>query len=102
LRSSILDPQSSILYFLPSILYSIFSILIFSLSAFAQNPAGREAPKPARTDKNKSAANPDKSAGNAKVDKPRKPARRSSTGYFRAGLRAVARNLRNERGFDEV
>src|SRR5688572_19483600 len=74
LRSSILHPQSSILYFLPSILYSVFSILIFSLGVFAQNPAGREAPRPARTDKNKSDAKPAKSAGNAKVEKPSKPA----------------------------
>ncbi len=46
-------------------------ILAFSHYAFAQNPAGREAPKSARTDKNKSAAKPGKSA---KADNPAKPA----------------------------
>jgi sulfatase modifying factor 1 len=68
-QSAIRNPQSSILF-----VSSVFSFLIFSPYAFAQNPAGREAPKPARTDKNKSAAKPDKSASNAKADKPRKPA----------------------------
>jgi formylglycine-generating enzyme required for sulfatase activity len=94
LRSSILHTPSSILYFLPSILYSIFSILIFSPGVFAQNPAGREAPRPARTNKNKSDAKPAKSASNAKVEKPIKPAsnraQSSKSKSARANLTIVA------------
>ena len=86
--------RSSILYFLPSILYSVFSILIFSLGIFAQNPAGREAPRPARTDKNKSDAKPAKSAGNVKVEKTSKPAsnraQSSKSKSVRANLIIVA------------
>jgi formylglycine-generating enzyme required for sulfatase activity len=65
--------------------------LIFSPYAFSQNPAGRDAPKPARTDKNKSAAKPGKSA---KADNPPKPASKrapsSRTTSVRAKLTIVA------------
>jgi hypothetical protein len=66
-------------------------ILVFSHYAFAQNPAGREAPKPARTNKNKSAAKPGKSA---KADNPAKPASKraptSRSTSVRAKLTIVA------------
>jgi len=68
-RGSRIEDRSSILF-----VSSVFSILIFSLHAFAQNPAGREAPKQAQTDKNKSVAKPAKSASHARSDKPSKPA----------------------------
>jgi formylglycine-generating enzyme required for sulfatase activity len=72
------NPRVPIRNLLFSILFvsSFFSILIFSHYAFAQDPAGREAPKPTQRDKNKSVARPSKSAGQAKADKPRKPASR--------------------------
>jgi formylglycine-generating enzyme required for sulfatase activity len=88
-RVPIRNPRFSVL-----IVSSVFSILIFALSAFAQNPAGREAPKPARTDKSKPAAKPDKSSGNAKADKPNKPASKrapsSKSNSVRANLTIVA------------
>ena len=87
MRSSILDPRSSILNLLSSILFvsSVSSILIFSPHAFAQNPAGREAPKPAQTDKNKSVA---KSASHAKSDKPNEPASRRAPTKRSTSVRA--------------
>jgi len=73
---SIRNPQSAIRNLRPSILFasSVFSILVFSQCAFAQDPAGREAPKPAQTDKKKSVAGPAKSASSAKSDKSRNSA----------------------------
>jgi formylglycine-generating enzyme required for sulfatase activity len=73
---SILDPLSPIFYFRPAILFvsSVFSILVFSQCAFAQDPAGREALKRAQTDKKKSVAGPAKSASSAKSDKSRSTA----------------------------
>jgi formylglycine-generating enzyme len=60
-------------------------ILVFSHYAFAQNPGGREQPKPARTVKNKSAAKPDKSG---KADKPAKPASKRAPSSRSASVRA--------------
>src|SRR5262249_607502 len=106
--SSIGDRQSVISNPWPSILFvsSVFSILsrskieriilgllilAFSHYAFAQNPAGRDSPKPARTDKNKSAAKPGKSA---KANNPPKPASKraptSRSTSVRAKLTIVA------------
>src|SRR6266540_636047 len=117
--SSIRNPWPSILFV--SSVFSILSrskieriifgllILVFSNYAFAQTPAGRERPKPARTDKNKSAAKPDKSgkAGNpAKPASRRAPSSRSTS--VRAKLTIVAPPGTavevdgKPRGFDEV
>jgi formylglycine-generating enzyme required for sulfatase activity len=80
---SILDLPSSIFYLRPLILFvsSVFSVLVFSQCALAQEPAGREATKPAQTSKKKSVAAPAKSAGSAKSDKSRNsaPDRRPAT-----------------------
>ena len=64
---------------------SVFFILIFLHYAFAQDPAGREAPKPPRTAKNKSAAQPAKSAG---ADKSRKPAPKRAPSSKSTSVRA--------------
>jgi len=63
-------------------------ILVFSPYAFAQDPSGREAAKPAGTDKNKSAAKPAKSANNSKTDKPRKPASKQAPSSRSTSVRA--------------
>jgi formylglycine-generating enzyme required for sulfatase activity len=63
------------------LVFSVFSILIFSQFALAQNPAGRESSKRAQTGKNKSASGSAKSANSARSEKSRKPAsnRKSSS-----------------------
>ena len=60
-------------------------ILVFSHYAFAQNPAGREQPEPARTNKNKSAAKPGKTV---KADNPAKPASKRAPSSRSTSVRA--------------
>ncbi len=62
------NPQSAIRNLRFSILFvsSVFSILVISHNAFAQNPAGREAPNPAQKGKNKPVARPAKPVTSAK------------------------------------
>jgi len=68
----------------PTIILGLL-ILIFSHYAFAQDPAGRERPKPAQTDKKKSAAKPDKSG---KADNPAKPASKRAPSSRSTSVRA--------------
>ncbi|MGH9751566.1 MAG: SUMF1/EgtB/PvdO family nonheme iron enzyme [Blastocatellia bacterium] len=87
------NPQSAIRNLLFSILFisSVFSILVFSHDAFAQNPAGRETPKTARKQKNKSVAKPAKPVTSAKSGRsaPNR-ARAAKSAPVRAKLTIVA------------
>jgi formylglycine-generating enzyme len=82
----------SIFYLRSSIVFisSVFSILIYSHNVFAQNPAGREASKPAQKDKKKSIAKPSKSASYGQADKSRKSASKRGRAPVRAKLTIVA------------
>ena len=58
---------------LRTLLAALSSILVFAQPAFAQNPTGRETPKPVQKEKAKSAAKPAKSGGSGGPGKSAKP-----------------------------